>query len=303
MVLSPNMRAAVLIMVSMTAFTVNDALMKLAATNLPFFQQIFMRGCMISIGLFMLARAWGHMAHRPTAKDRWLTVLRTFAEAVGTLFFLTALFSMPIANLSAILQALPLTVTLAAALFLGEPVGWRRILAIIVGFVGVGLIIRPGLEGFTIYSAYGVAAVIAVTVRDLAARRLSPDIPSTRVALSAATGVTAMAGLAAIGMGEVWVMPSSVEMALLAGAALCLMAGYTSAVAGMRGGDLGFVAPFRYTSLLVALILGFVLFDEWPDALTMLGAGIVVATGLFTIYREQSGRRTSGLSTKGLRAR
>ena len=86
-------------------------------------------------------------------------------------------------------------------------------------------------------------------------------------------------------------MPNATELALLAGAALCLMAGYTAAVAGMRGGDIGFVAPFRYTSLLVALILGLLLFDEWPDTLTMLGAAIVVATGLFTLYRERQAQQ------------
>jgi len=298
--LSDNMRAALLIVVSMTAFTINDALMKLAAPNLPFYQQIFMRGVMITLGLTILAAIWGHLSFRPNRKDRALTLLRTLAEAIGTVFFLTALFSIPIANLSAILQALPLTVTLAAAIFLGEPVGWRRMAAIVVGFVGVTIIIRPGMDGFSIYSLYGVAAVIAVTLRDLTARRLSSAIPSSRVALSAAIGVTVLAGIASLVMQETWVMPSLREVALIAGAALCLMAGYISAVAGMRLGDISFVAPFRYTSLLVALILGFFLFREWPDFWTMAGAGIVVATGLFTLYRE---RKTATAPKQGLRIR
>ena len=303
MSLSDNIRAALLIMLSMTAFTVNDALMKLASPDLPFFQQVFMRGCLITIGLYSLARIWGHMTYAPTPNDRRLTALRTAAEAFGTVFFLTALYSMPLANLSAILQALPLTVTLAAAVFLGEPVGWRRMAAIIVGFVGVTIIIRPGMEGFTVFSLYGLAAVAAVTLRDLAARKLSPEIPSSRVALAAAIGVTALAGGGSWVMQEQWVVPDLTEMALIAGAALCLMAGYVAAVSGMRTGDIGFVAPFRYTSLLVALILGLALFGEWPDVLTLLGAAIVVATGLFTLYRERSSRQSAGLSAKGLRAR
>ena len=146
---------------SMAAFTINDAFMKLASENLPFYQQIFMRGVLITIGLAVLAGMWGHLSFKPTAKDRVLTTVRTLAEAIGTIFFLTALYSIPIANLSAILQALPLTVTLAAAVFLGAPVGWRRLMAILGGFIGVAIIIRPGLEGFTIYSLYGVAAVVA----------------------------------------------------------------------------------------------------------------------------------------------
>lgn len=304
MVLSENMRAALLISASMTAFTVNDAMMKLAAPNLPFFQQIFMRGVLIILGLYVIALLSGHMGYRISRSDRILSLIRTAAEAIGTVLFLKALFSIPIANLSAILQALPLTVTLAAALIFGETVGWRRLAAIMVGFIGVAIIIRPGLDGFTVYSLYGVGTVVAVTVRDLAARKLSASIPSSRVALSSAIGVTVLAGGGSMVMQEGWIVPDLYETTLLCGAALSLMVGYVSAVAGMRTGELGFVAPFRYTSLLVALILGLVLFDEWPDALTMLGAGIVVATGLFTIYRERANtQHTNALPAKGSRLR
>lgn len=300
MVLSDNMRASFLIMTSMAAFTVNDALMKLAAPNLPFFQQIAMRGFIITAGLLILARAWGHLGYRASGKDRVLITLRTLAEAIGTVFFLTALFVIPLANLSAILQALPLTVTLAAAVFLSEPVGWRRLAAILVGFIGVAIIIRPGMEGFTIYSLFGVAAVIAVTFRDLAARKLSKDVPSSRVALSAAIGVTGLALVGSLYQSETWIMPNLYEAKLLLAASACLMVGYICAVSGMRLGDIGAVAPFRYTSLLVALVLGVALFDEWPDALTLLGASIVVATGLFTLYRE---RKSATKTPIGVRIR
>lgn len=294
------MRAALMMALSMAAFTINDALMKLAAPNLPFFQQIVVRGVMITFGLFILAALWGHLGYKPSSKDRALTALRTFAEMFSTIFLLTALFSIPLANLSAILQALPLTVTLAAAIFLGEPVGWRRLLAIGVGFIGVTIIIRPGMDGFSVYSLYGVAAVIGVTFRDLASRKLSKTIPSSRVALSAALGVTVMAGIGSLVMREQWAILSLREWLLIGGASLCLMVGYTAAVGSMRLGEIGFVAPFRYTSLLVALFLGYVLLDEWPDGWTLFGAGIVVATGLFTLYRE---RATASKTQTGLRIR
>lgn len=300
MILSDNMRAALMMALSMTAFTVNDALMKLAAPNLPFFQQIVVRGVLITVGLFILAALWGHLGYRPSGKDRALTALRTFAEMFSTIFFLTALFSIPLANLSAILQSLPLTVTLAAAIFFGEPVGWRRFVAIGIGFVGVTIIIRPGMDGFSVYSLYGVAAVIGVTFRDLASRRLSNTIPSSRVALSAALGVTVMAGIGSLVMREPWVALAIREWVLIGGASVCLMAGYVSAVGAMRLGEIGFVAPFRYTSLLVALFLGYVLLDEWPDGWTLFGAGIVVATGLFTLYRE---RKNALKTPTGLRIR
>jgi drug/metabolite transporter (DMT)-like permease len=286
MILSDNMRAALMMALSMAAFTINDALMKVAAPNLPFFQQIVVRGLIITFGLFVLVAFWGHLRYMPSSKDRALMALRTFAEIFSTIFFLTALFNISLANLSAILQSLPLTVTLAAAIFQGENIGWRRLMAISVGFIGVIIIIRPGMNGFDVYSLYGVAAVIGVTFRDLAARKLSKTIPSSRVALSAALGVTVMAGIGSLIMREKWVLLSLPECLLIGGASLCLILGYIGAVASMRIGEIGFVAPFRYTSLLVALFLGYVLLDEWPDGWTLLGAGIVVATGLYTIYRE-----------------
>lgn len=295
--LSDNMRAAILMMLSMSAFTVNDALMKGASDEVPFFQAIALRGMMITAVLVVVALVWGNFTLRAARRDWGLVLLRTAAEAIGTVLFLTALFKMPIANLSAILQALPLTVTLAAALFLRESVGWRRLTAILVGFVGVIMIVQPGTDGFSIYSVLGIAAVIAVTVRDLAARKLTATVPSILVALVAAVGVTAVALVA--GTGETWVTPSGKAVMQMAGAAGCLAIGYISAVTAMRGGDIGFVAPFRYTSLLVALILGFVFFDEWPNWLTMLGAAIVVGTGLFTLYRE----RNAQTPTIGLRVR
>lgn len=298
MALSPNMRAALFMMTSMTAFTVNDTFMKLASDEVPFFQAITLRGMIITVGLFILAHMRGQLRFRPDRKDWGLISLRTVAEAVGTVFFLTALFQMPIANLSAILQALPLTVTLAAALFFKEAVGWRRLTAILIGFVGVVMIVQPGTDGFTSYSLYGVAAVIAVTIRDLGSRKLSQEIPSGIVALAAAVGVTCMAAIG--GAGEDWVTPSPRAMIELLAAAICLMIGYISAVTAMRGGDIGFVAPFRYMSLLVALVLGWLVFDEWPNALTLAGAALVVATGLFTLYRE---RASASAAPMGVRIR
>lgn len=296
--LSDNQRAAFFMMASMTAFTVNDTFMKLASPDVPFFQAITLRGLMITIGLFVLAYLRGQLRYRPSRRDWGLISLRTVAEAVGTVFFLTALFKMPIANLSAILQALPLTVTLAAAVFFKEPVGWRRLSAILIGFVGVVMIVQPGTGGFTIYSVFGIAAVVAVTVRDLGSRRLSREIPSGVVALAAAVGVTVMAAIA--GAGTAWVMPPAMALAELAAAAVSLMIGYVCAVSAMRTGDIGFVAPFRYMSLLVALVLGWFVFGEWPNALTLAGAALVVATGLFTLYRERASAQPAPI---GLRIR
>ena len=288
MALSDNMRGAGLMMVAMAAFTFNDTVMKTLSGEVPLFQAIFLRGALTTLLLFALGRAMGGLRFRLARRDWGAIALRTFCEGAATFLFLTALFHAPIANVTAILQSLPLTVALGAALFLGEPLGWRRILAILVGFAGVLLIVRPGGDGFTVWSLYALAAVGFVTIRDLAVRRMSVHVPSLTVALVGAASITLAAGAVALVQGWQPVTPG--QGGTMALAALFIMAGYLSSVMTMRQGEIGFVAPFRYTGILWALILGWLVFGEWPDTLTLIGAAIVVAMGLFTLWRERKSR-------------
>ncbi|MHC0054329.1 DMT family transporter [Actibacterium sp. D379-3] len=295
---SDNTRGALMMMASMAAFTFNDACMKALSDELPLFQALFLRGVAVVVLLAAVARAMGALRFDLAKRDWVLIALRTAGEVGAAYFFVTALFNAPIANVTAIIQAIPLTVTLAGALFLGEAVGWRRLAAILVGFCGVLLIVRPGTDGFNFYSVYALIAVGFVTLRDLSTRRLSRDVPSLAVALCAAVGVTLFTGVAAA--FQPWV-PVSVKAGMqLGGATVFVIGGYLFSVMVMRLGDIGFIAPFRYTALIWALFLGFVIFGDWPAPLTFLGSAIVVATGIFTFYRE---RRLLRAGPVGLRIR
>jgi S-adenosylmethionine uptake transporter len=274
---------------SMTAFTINDMFVKLLGDHLPFFQFLLLRTIGASLFLFILARRSGAIRWPTAARDRWLIAVRSLSEVAAAYFFLTALIHMPIANATAIIQALPLTVSLGAALFLGENVGWRRFVAIGIGFVGVFLIVRPGTEGFTIYSIYALLAVLAVTVRDLTARRLSREVPSLTVALAAVTTILVFSAIGAA--NTTWEPMLPRDWLWLAGSVCTIIVGYLCSVSAMRVGEIGFVAPFRYTSLLVALVIGLIVFGDWPEPPTLIGAAIVVATGLFTLWRERVTRR------------
>ncbi len=283
----------------MCAFTVNDAFMKSLSGDIPLFQAVLLRGIVAIICLTIMCRVMDQLHFNLPRRDWGLILLRTLGEVGGTYFFLTALFHMPIANVSAILQALPLAVSLAATLFLGEALGWRRFAAIAIGFVGVVLIIQPGGADFSSYSIYALIAVACITLRDLAVRRMSVQVPVVFVALIAAIGVTA---LGAIGSLFITWQPMSATSAMqIGGATICLIFGYIFSVSAMRSGEISFVAPFRYTSLLVALILGMAVFNEWPNVLTVLGASIVVATGLFTLWRERRLRIRHNLSPDRIR--
>ena len=277
-------------MCSMAAFTFNDLCIKGIGSGVPLSQLLVLRGILASLLIFLLARYLKALAWPEHAKDRWLIVIRSLAEVAAAYFFLTALLNMPFANVTAILQTLPLTVTLAAAVIFREAVGWRRMLAIVIGFCGMLLIVRPGTEGFTIHSIYVLIAVVCVTVRDLAARRLSRDVPSLTVTLVGALFVTGFAGITSAVQGE-WVVMSTAQNMMLIASAIFVIGGYVFSVMVMRVGEVGFTSPFRYTAMLWALVLGYLFFGEWPETLTFVGAGLIVVTGIFTLYREARAKR------------
>jgi S-adenosylmethionine uptake transporter len=292
MALSDNMRGAVLMTLGMAAFTANDACMKALSEHLPFWQAVFLRGLAVCTVMGAGVVLLGQVRLRWPARVWGLIGLRALGEVGAAYFFITALFHMPLANATAILQALPLAVTLAGAVLFRERVGWRRWLAIAVGFTGVMLIVRPGAEGFTVYSVYALISVLAVTLRDLVTRRLPRDVPGSMVALTGAVAVTVFGGTGAVVTD--WVPVTGQAALLLAGAIVFVLVGYLLSVTVMRTGEIGFVAPFRYTSLVWSLILGFLAFSEFPDGVTLIGGAIVVATGLFTLYRERvRGRRAA----------
>jgi drug/metabolite transporter (DMT)-like permease len=225
--------------------------------------------------------------------------MRVIGEIGGTLAFLSAIAHMPLANATAILQALPLIITLGAALIFGEPVGWRRWLAIAIGFVGVLIIVRPGTAGFNEVSLLALASVAFCTVRDLATRRIPKEIPSLFIALL--TTFTVSAGGAAImyPLGG-WTPPSGRAVGMLAVAAVLLLIGYQCIISALRTGDISAVAPFRYSALLWAMMLGYVVFGDVPDAMMVLGASIIVLSGLYAFYRERIRHRAVAAESSGL---
>ncbi|NVO58140.1 DMT family transporter [Rhodobacteraceae bacterium B1Z28] len=284
--MTPNVKGALLMVGSMAAYTVNDALVKMAGQDLPLFQLIALRGALATVLIYLLTRHLGALHLNFPRHDKWLIVWRCLSELSATYFFLTALMHMPLANVTAVLQALPLTITLGAALFFSEHIGWRRMVAIALGFAGMLFIVRPGPDGFSIFSIYALVAMLLVTTRDLITRRMSSKVPSMVVTLATSLSVTVVALVASVFQG--WVPITVASGGLVASAAIFILMGYLFSVQVMREGEVGFIAPFRYSSLIWALALGWLIFGDWPDMVTMLGAGLVVAAGLFTLFRERS---------------
>lgn len=283
--LSDNSRGALFMSICMAGFVLNDAMVKLVTQDIGLFQAIFLRGILAS--LLIGAFAWWRrqLFYRISRGDGAMLALRILGEVGGTVCYLTALMHIPIANATAILQALPLAVTLGAAVFLKEPVGWKRYTAIAIGFAGVLIIVRPGAEGFDAYALLAVVAVCFVTLRDLATRRLSGPVPSLFVAFLTAVSIT-LVGAVMLPV-TAWQPVDAAHLGIIAVAAGALFFGYVFSVSSMRVGEVAFVAPFRYTILIWAILLGIVIFGHIPDAWTLVGASIIVATGVFTFYRER----------------
>ena len=284
--------------VSMAAFTTNDSITKVVSSEMNFGQVMLVRGLFAIV--LVAALAWYQGALRPLRTLVMKPVaLRVAGEVLGTVTFLAAIVHLPLANTAAIFQALPLAVTLGAALMFGEPVGWRRWLAITAGFIGVLIIVRPGVEGFSQFSLFALVSVVFCAVRDLATRRIPPKIPSLFITLLTTVTVTTAGGAILVPLGG-WTPPSVHALGLQALAAVLLLIGYQCVIMALRSGDISAVAPFRYSALLWAMLLGYLVFGDVPDAMMVTGAFIIVLSGIYAFYRERIRRRPVAADASGL---
>ena len=294
-------RGSILMVLAMLGFALEDMFIKQIAGDLPVGQILILLGIGGAVIFGVLAKLYGD----PLVSRAMLhpaVILRNLGEVFGTLGYVLAVALTPISSASAILQATPLVVTMGAALFLGETVGWRRWAAVMVGLCGVLLVIRPGLDGFDVNSLFAVQGVIGLAIRDLATRRVPTHISSRQLSTYAFLVIipTGAAMLFFNLGGDTPVMPDAGNAARMILAVIAGVSGYYAIVAAMRIGDISLIAPFRYTRLIFALIIGFVIFGERLDPLTWLGAGIIVSSGIYTFWREARLRRTSLTSQPAL---
>jgi drug/metabolite transporter (DMT)-like permease len=283
--ISSNLRGAMFMSIAMVGFTANDTMTKAVSASMNMGQVMLLRGLFATVLILLLAWSRGALRN-PRQALHPLVALRSASEALATIAFLVALAHLPLATISAVLQALPLAVTMGAALAFGEEVRWRRWAAIAVGFTGVLIIVRPGNDGFNAYALWALGSVFFCTVRDLATKRLPDSIPSLLVSTVTAALVM-VCGAFLVGPMGGWSPVSMQSLGQLALAAVLLLVGYQCIIMAMRIAEISYVAPFRYTALLWAILLGYLVFGDVPDGPMVAGAIIVVASGLYTLYRER----------------
>jgi S-adenosylmethionine uptake transporter len=276
---------------AMASFIVNDTCVKAIGSTLPLGEIIMIRGSLAFCLIAMVCAHQGVLDKLPQAFSR-IVIFRSLIDVAVTLMFLVALIHMEIANLTAILQSVPLAVAILSVLFLGERVGIRRSTAIIAGFIGVLLVVQPSPANFTAYEALALIIVVALAIRDVLTKRIPAHVPIFIVALANA-GYVSLGGVM-LGLYQGFVWPAPWQWALMCSASIVLASGYLLMVATLRSGDLSATAPFRYSNVVFAILLGMVFFAEFPNLEAYLGMALIVAAGLYTAHRDVITRRRDG---------
>jgi drug/metabolite transporter (DMT)-like permease len=269
----------------MASFVSNDALVKFVSQSLPAAQLIFLRGVFATLLLLAISHALGATAKLHTLADRKVVVRAAF-DAFATVTYLTSLFHLPLGNATAINMAAPLFITLFAVIAFKEHVGAGRWLAIVTGFTGVLLVVQPSGAAFNAYALLCLGGTLLHASRDLITRVLDKSIPSILVTLSTAGAVTLLTGLWSLFID--WQPVSWQQLALLAAASVFLSGGYFLLTVAMRGGEMSLIAPFRYTGLLFALVLGYLVWGDVPNTVAWAGIALLVAAGLYVLHGERS---------------
>ncbi|MEZ5754416.1 MAG: DMT family transporter [Paracoccaceae bacterium] len=289
---SQNLRGIALMVASMALFAVEDMFLKLAAADLPVGMVIFAAGAFGAPIFMLMARAEGGRTLNRAALHP-AVLARNAGEMVATFAYINALAVVPLSTVSAVLQALPLAVTLGAAVILRESVGWRRWSAIAVGFAGVLVVIRPGFDGFRPEALWVLVTVAGLALRDLATRAIPRDCTSAQVS---AWGLLSVTLLGAVMMVQGGVMrPDALQAATLLGAVVFGSVGYWLVVSASRTGEVAVVAPFRYTRLVFAIAIGWAVFAETPDMPMLIGASMIIGSGLYALARERARKRALSL--------
>jgi drug/metabolite transporter (DMT)-like permease len=284
-----NLRGILLMITAMAFFAVEDMFIKFAATELPTGQIIAISG-LFGVPIFAALARMGGKSVFVSGAYHPAVLIRGAGETVGSLAYVAALGSIPMPTVSAVLQAMPLVVTLGSVLFLGEKVGWRRWAAIATGLIGVMLIIRPGLDGFQPAALWVLTTVVGLAVRDLATRYIPPEYSDAQISSWGLVPLIFL-GSAMIGVSGGVVVPDGVQTLQLVGMVLFGVVGYWAITAASRGGEVSVVAPFRYTRLIFAILIAWVVFGEPADVITLSGAALIIGSGLYSFARERARKR------------
>ena len=288
-----NLRAALFVVIAMTMITTNDAIVKHITEVFTVGQVMFLRGALICV-IFAAVMAWRRQpVFQRRSLHRW-NLLRALFELGATLFFLTGLSMLPIAVASTLGFSSPIFLALLAGLVLREKVGLERWIVILVGFGGVLMITNPFAEDASWAVIFPIVCAFFVALRDLAIRFVPADIPSSQVAFTNAWVVTIGGGLYSLYQG--WGSADVHWYLWFIALAVVLYTGYLCLIIGSRRGELSFIGPFKYISIIVAIGYGYAIWGDEPTLGMLAGALVIVASGIMLLSAEKRKTRKAALS-------
>jgi len=271
----------------MAGFAIEDLFIKILSETIPVPQILIYVGVLATVILCTISKIKGiQIIHNGMYRNKYF-IMRSFADMLGAVLIVTSISLMPLSTVSSILQALPLFITIGAIFLFNENVGWRRWSAILLGFFGVILILKPGLNGFNLSSIIVLIAVGCLAVRDLVTRRINKEIHSITVSLYAFI-LTIVGGIISIPFFDKFVTLTKYEWIIVLTISLFGTFSYFMLVLATRKGEISVIAPFRYSRLVFALILAIIILNERPDINTITGMFIIVFAGYYTILREKA---------------
>ncbi|MEY1557407.1 DMT family transporter [Yoonia sp. R2331] len=299
---SPQFIGAACASASVIFFSINDVLIKFLSGGYALHQVVLLRSLigLLVIAVLILPFSGGLTALR--TKRLGMHIFRGLCVVTANMTFFLGLAAMELATAVAIFFVSPLVITVFSVVFLGETVGPRRWIAIVVGFVGVLIILRPGTDAFQFASLLPLIAAVAYAGIHMITRKIGGTESAATMAVYIQLvfiTVCAVIGLA-VGDGRfgdqsdpslqfllrAWSWPDAGDYWVFA------LLGFGVGIAGFlisqayRVAEAAFVAPFEYLAMPLAILWGYVVFSEVPDRLTFVGAGLIIGGGLFTLWRE-----------------
>ena len=279
-----NLQSIILMIAAMGCFTLADLLIKIASRTLPVGQ------IMIMLGIGSSLVFWGLMRLKRdpiyfTPLRQPAVMLRNVGDFAGALGMCLALAYVPISTIGAVLQTVPLMITAAAAVFLGERVGIRRLSAILVGFAGTLFILQPGSADFDLMVVLALVAAIGMTARDIGTKLISRELSTLLLSLYASMLFCVSGGILLLVTGGASLPDGGMILLFVVMTALGSL-GYILVTTAVRLGDMSVVSPFRYSRLLFSLAVGILILGETVNAMMLVGCALTIGAGLYIWRRE-----------------
>lgn len=287
-----------MVVIAMSMITTNDAIVKHLSQVFGIGQIMFLRGLAICVIFALVLSVKRQPIFNRASFHRW-NLLRGFLELLATLTFLTGLSMLPIATASTLGFSSPIFLAVIAAIFLKERVGLVRWLIILAGFGGVMLISNPFSESASWAVVFPITCALFVALRDVAIRFVPDEIPSLQVAFTNAWIVTLGGGIYSLIQG--WNSADLHWYLWFIALSMILYCGYLFYIIGTRIGELSFIGPFKYVSIIIAILYGYFIWDEEPSLNMLIGAAIIVFSGAILVYGEKRRTRADAYPRVSLR--